>query len=81
MDCRVAPGTYWVGAGQRSEVTAIGLRFIRRVYELIAATSKCGRCGEPLGRRSRVVRSAGAHPPLWTALVATRCKGWRRHLR
>jgi len=65
--------------GARAEPTADDLSLIRLMYEIVAAESRCGRCGAPLGRRLRCVLSSADRAPSWRVSVVTRCSGWRRH--
>jgi hypothetical protein len=59
--------------------TDLDLRLIRLTYEVAAAESRCAKCGTPIGRRLRLTTQYGGQPPTWTVIVATRCRGWRRH--
>lgn len=61
--------------------TELDLSLTEALYEAIAASTYCGRCGAKLGRRMRVVPSSrpGTTPESWRLLVVTRCHGWRRH--
>jgi len=59
----------------------LDLALIETLYEVIAATTYCIRCGSTLGRNLRVVPSARpvSAPDSWRLLVVTRCRGWLRH--
>lgn len=63
------------------EPTELDLALIEALYETIAATTYCIRCGSTLGRRLRVLPSTRpvTAPDSWRLLVVTRCHGWLRH--
>ena len=56
------------------------LTLIEVAYEVLAARSFCTRCGAPLGRGlSLYPGSSDSGDTGWRLVVATRCRGWRRH--
>jgi hypothetical protein len=59
--------------------TDLDLWLIRLVYEVAAGHANCARCGAPLGRRLHLATRYAGRSPAWHVLVATRCRGWRRH--
>jgi hypothetical protein len=59
-------------------ITAADLWLIELAYEVVAAESRCTRCGAPLGRGLRVMPWAAGQSP-WTVSMVTSCGGWRRH--
>ncbi|WP_405433831.1 hypothetical protein [Micromonospora sp. NBC_00617] len=65
--------------GRRPELTALDLSLIQLIYEVVAADSKCIRCGAPLSRQLHVAKSAADYCQSWTVSVLARCSGWRRH--
>ena len=68
-------------AGSAAAPTELDLALVEALYEAIAASTFCGRCGATLGRRLHVVPSSRAveAPESWRLLVVTRCHGWWRH--
>ena len=63
------------------EPSAIDLSLIRIVYEVIAADTRCAKCGSPLGRRLRVTTWPTLRGPVrWRVAVRTRCTGTWRHV-
>ncbi|MEU4421816.1 hypothetical protein AB0F81_14415 [Actinoplanes sp. NPDC024001] len=52
---------------------------VRIVYETIAAGTGCARCPAALGRDLSLEVMPGGHTPAWQIVVATRCRGLRRH--
>jgi hypothetical protein len=74
---------YWTmddeaGPRRYPELTALDLTVVRLVYGVVAAQSRCARCGAGLRRDVRVT-SVACDCPQRTALVETVCGGWRRH--
>jgi hypothetical protein len=61
--------------------TELDLSLIEALYEAIAASTFCGKCGSTLGRRLHIVPSSCpvTTPASWRLLVVTRCHGWLRH--
>ena len=83
---RPASMTWWAGPARRrenrslttgAELTA-DLELIRVVYEVFVEPADCPICGAPLDGAINVDVTGG----FFTAsriVVATRCRGWRRH--
>ena len=62
------------------EPAPIDVSLLLVVYEVLAADTRCSRCGAPLGRRLRVeVWPTILRSVQWRVAVRTRCVGWRRH--
>jgi hypothetical protein len=83
------PGPYWVALPGSYEYeyeyetlapaspawpTEADLWLIRIAYQVMAAESRCARCGAVLRGRVRLVVSLTRY-----VRVTTRCAGWRRH--
>ena len=63
------------------EPSAIDLSLIRIVYGVVAAGTRCSKCGSPLGRRLRVITWPTLFGPArWRVSVSTKCSGRWRHL-
>ena len=69
------------GAPTAALPTELDLSLIEAIYEAIAATTYCIRCGSALGRGLRIMPSSRpvTTPDTWRLLVLTRCRGWLRH--
>jgi hypothetical protein len=62
------------------EPMAIDVSLLHIVYGLLAAETRCSRCGAPLGRGLRVeVWPTLVRSVQWRVRVRTSCRGWRRH--
>ena len=59
--------------------TELDLLLITLVYELAAGEATCAACAAPLGRRPRLATRRTGVTPARQVVVATRCRGWRRH--
>ncbi|MCP2323243.1 hypothetical protein HDA40_001750 [Hamadaea flava] len=82
MDWVATPWTFWrsdATSPSPLEDTHLDLTLIHIAYDVIAAESRCQRCSAGLGRRLRIMRSSDDFDPYWAAVVAVRCRGWRRH--
>jgi hypothetical protein len=64
--------------GKTARPSAAELLVIKLAYEAIAGQSCCGKCGASLNRPLRLIydRTSLTH---WRVVVATRCRGWKRH--
>ena len=68
------------GPGGCAEPTALDMWLVQVAYEVVAAESRCAKCGSPLGRGLLLAPSSEVHPLFrWRVSIATRCSGWRRH--
>ncbi len=70
----------WAVLGGCAEPTALDMWLVQVAYEVVAAESRCAKCGSPLGRGLLLAPSSEVHPLFrWRVSIATRCSGWRRH--
>jgi hypothetical protein len=67
------------GSARHGRSAHVDLWLIRLTHGFVAATSRCGRCDAPLGRRLHLEVSPAGAAPTWHVRVTARCRGWRRH--